>query len=124
MVGRNVSSSVVEKYLDDIRPTLFYTFSTWCTSCKKNYPILEMKEMRKRFRVIGIPVNDSRDRVDYFLEHNPMVFDKVVAEDYKYFQMALGFQGIPETFIIAPNKRVVYNHLGQLNVKEILNVKD
>lgn len=120
--GVEIDNAQLIERLHKKKPTLVYAFSTWCTSCKKNHGILSFPKVKDQYHIVGLPIDDSPDRVAYFMEKNPNIFDVVIEDRQHAIQEQLQIVGIPETFIIAPNKVIVYTRRGELILNEILDV--
>jgi cytochrome c biogenesis protein CcmG/thiol:disulfide interchange protein DsbE len=90
-------------------------FATWCAECVTEHPELiafdEAHEASKEAVVVSLAFDDRSAAVDEFFERNggewPVLIDDTgpVAIDY-------GVSGVPESYLIAPNGRVVRKVIG------------
>ena len=97
-------------------------FASWCAPCKKEHPlILAIKENKNNIFIIGIDHKDLESDAKTFLnkEGNPYHFvgmDKDGDIAYKF-----GVLGLPETFLINKDGKIIYKHSGPLTKKIIKN---
>jgi cytochrome c biogenesis protein CcmG/thiol:disulfide interchange protein DsbE len=95
------------------RPVVLNFWASWCVPCKEEAPLLE--GVWKRYRdqglvVIGVDINDLRSDARRFARQNkmsyPLAFDGVGETSTDY-----GLTGVPETFFVARNGRLVCERL-------------
>jgi cytochrome c biogenesis protein CcmG, thiol:disulfide interchange protein DsbE len=89
-------------------------FATWCVPCQQEHPELVRFDEAHRAagdaRVVSVIFDDSTDDARAFFERNggdwPVVLDDgSIANDY-------GVARVPETYLVAPNGRVVTKLIG------------
>ena len=95
------------------RPVVLNFWASWCVPCKEEAPLLEAVWKRHRDQglvVLGVDINDLRGDARRFARENrmsyPIVFDGIGETSTDY-----GLTGVPETFFIAPNGRLVCERL-------------
>ncbi len=95
------------------RPVVLNFWASWCVPCKEEAPLLESVWKRHRDEglvVLGVDINDLRGDARRFARENrmsyPIVFDGIGETSTDY-----GLTGVPETFFIAPNGRLVCERL-------------
>jgi cytochrome c biogenesis protein CcmG, thiol:disulfide interchange protein DsbE len=97
-------------------------WASWCYPCNQEAPALEKawKERDGRVVVLGVDVNDfSGDARKFMRKHKltyPVVHDNknVTSPDY-------GLTGLPETFFLDRNGRVVGHIAGQVTAVDLRN---
>ena len=102
--------------LDDYRDrfVLLNFWATWCAPCRKEMPALDNlhKELSDAgLEVIGVHVGPSLDEIKRFLDQVPVEFTILIDQD-----MALanwGVMGLPTTFLINPEGKIVYRAVGE-----------
>jgi cytochrome c biogenesis protein CcmG, thiol:disulfide interchange protein DsbE len=95
------------------RPVVLNFWASWCVPCKQEAPLLESVWRRYRDRglvVLGIDINDLRGDARRFARENkmsyPLVYDGPGRTTTRY-----GLTGVPETFFVARNGRLVCERL-------------
>lgn len=119
---------------------IFEIFSTYCTSCPQNVPILnEMysliennPDLRGKIKIIGIAVGNNKREVERFIKEHEVIYP--VFTDYNFeTHRVLGSPRVPYTIFVKRNAKgeniivcKIYGTLGSSNeimekVKKILD---
>jgi peroxiredoxin len=104
--GTSVS---LESSLKSNKAVLVNFWATWCPPCREEIPDLVKLYAAKKsagLEIIGVDVGESAKRVAAFAEKNGMTFPVVLDEDQSVAE-AYGVSGIPTTFLIASDGRVL-----------------
>jgi cytochrome c biogenesis protein CcmG, thiol:disulfide interchange protein DsbE len=95
------------------RPVVLNFWASWCVPCKEEAPLLESVWQRYRERglvVLGVDINDLRGDARRFARQNkmsyPLVYDGPGETTTRY-----GLTGVPETFFVARNGKLVCERL-------------
>jgi cytochrome c biogenesis protein CcmG/thiol:disulfide interchange protein DsbE len=102
--------------LSDLRGRLVYVdfWASWCGPCKQSFPW--MNEMQAKYgpqglHIVGIAVDNKREDAERFLRTTPAHF--TVAFDTKgETPKAYAIKGMPSSYLVAPDGRVIYVHAG------------
>ncbi len=105
--------------------TVLSFWATWCTPCKRElnniadlYP--EWQE-KYEVKLVAVSIDNARTF--------PQVRPYVMSQDWEYtvlsdinqnLQRALGFQTVPQTFLIDRNGHIVYDHNGYVDGDEYI----
>lgn len=99
-------------------PVVVNFWASWCAPCRVEHPkLMELAEMG--VPVIGVNYRDTVDNAARFLESlgNPYV---AIAEDKRgKIGIEYGVAALPETFVISPEGKIVYKHVGPINPGEL-----
>lgn len=108
--------------LSDFRgkPVVLNFWASWCLSCRDEAAVLEAGWQRYGPDVafMGIAVNDREAAARAFIERYGKTYllaadvDGSVAIDYGLF-------GVPETFFIAPDGRILSKHIGPVSSADL-----
>ena len=97
--------------------SLVNVWATWCYACRVEAPMLMKIKTQYHLPIYGIAYKDDRDEIKKWLEDkgNPYV---LIGDD-KSGDVAidLGVYGTPETFIISPQGKIIYRHIGAIDQK-------
>ena len=105
-----------EVALDDYNGkfVLLNFWATWCAPCRKEMPA--MSNLHNEFgadalEVVGVHVGPSLAGVKKFLEAVPVSFTILMDKDMSL--ASWGVQGLPTTFLINPEGKLVYKAVGE-----------
>jgi len=108
-----------ERYrLEDMRgkPLIVNFWATWCPPCRAEMPSMERawKELADEdILLIGINVGEDADTVNGFIEQVPVSFPLPMDTDSKLTQTWPLLRGLPTTFVVDPDGRLVYLATGE-----------
>jgi cytochrome c biogenesis protein CcmG/thiol:disulfide interchange protein DsbE len=89
-------------------------WASWCGPCKKSFGWMnEMQEKYKAqgFKIIAINLDDKSEDAKKFLLQNPAKFT-VAFDPKKEFATVYGVKGMPTSFLIGKNGKIINQHLG------------
>ncbi|MEO6718523.1 MAG: redoxin family protein [Novosphingobium sp.] len=102
----------------DGQPRLLNVFASWCVPCVAEVPVLmQMKGMG--VEVVGIAVHDTAPALAEFLGKNGNPYSRIGSDDQSRIQLALGSSGVPETFVIDGQGKIVKQHIGVVGEDDI-----
>lgn len=101
-------SSVLADYRGDGRYVVVNFFASWCGPCEEEAPLLNRLQRRLAGRgtVLGVSWNDTVDDSRRFVRDHDVSFP-VLRDVDGAFGRAYGITGLPETFVIDPQGRIV-----------------
>ena len=107
---------------DDIiinEPVILHVFATWCISCKVDH--VKIAEFRKKsnIRIIGVVLDDTNENAISWYDANPEVYSDVAIMKNEKSYLDLGITEIPETFLLAKDQTILFNHNGELKEKDL-----
>ena len=109
-----LSDSLKGKY------TLINFFASWCTPCRAEHHLFfKIKKEIPELFILGFSHKDDLDDSKKYLEEegNPYSFVGIDSDGKIAFNF--GVFGLPETFIINEDRKIIYKHTGPLTKKII-----
>tara|TARA_B100001758_G_C18187653_1_gene492871 strand:+ start:176 stop:694 length:519 start_codon:yes stop_codon:yes gene_type:complete len=102
---------------------LLNIWASWCVPCKVEHPILMNLNRIKSLKIIGLNYKDNEVNAKKFINQlgNPYS-ENLVDEDGK-IAIELGAYGVPETFLINQEKKIIKKYIGPLNEKSFNEIK-
>ncbi len=96
------------------RVTLVNVWASWCIPCRTEHPQLERLATDHRFQMIGINYKDSAENARRFLGRYGNPFAAVGVDSDGRAGIEWGVYGVPETFLIGRDGRILYKHVGPI----------
>ena len=102
---------------------LINIWSSWCEPCKdESDKLLELKN-DTRIMLIGINYKDKKKNALNFLKLYGDPFDIIFIDKQGTISINFGAYGVPETFLINEDNKVLKKYIGPLNDKDVYEIK-
>lgn len=103
------------------KPRLLNIFASWCVPCAAEAP--QLMALRKAgIEIDAIAIRDARPDVDRFLTRWGNPYSRIGLDARSGVQFALGSSGVPETFIIDGQGRIVHQHVGDIRADQVADI--
>jgi cytochrome c biogenesis protein CcmG, thiol:disulfide interchange protein DsbE len=97
------------------KPLVVNFWASWCTPCRDESPALERfyrAHAGQRFTILGIDSNDLSGDALSFVRKYRITYPHLRDGSGEYSQEELGTTGVPESFLVGPDGRLVLHRLG------------
>tara|TARA_B100000575_G_C22844709_1_gene494814 strand:+ start:88 stop:630 length:543 start_codon:yes stop_codon:yes gene_type:complete len=102
---------------------LINIWSSWCEPCKdESDKLLELKKDTS-IMMIGINYKDKKKSALDFLRLYGDPFDEIFIDKQGTISINFGAYGVPETFLINDENKVLKKYVGPLNDKDVYEIK-
>ena len=102
---------------------LINIWSSWCEPCKdESDKLLELKN-DMRIMMIGINYKDKKKNALNFLKLYGDPFDQIFIDKQGTIAINFGAYGVPETFLINHENKVLKKYIGPLNDEDVFEIK-
>ena len=94
---------------------LVNVWASWCTPCRDESPALERfyrAHRGQRFTILGIDANDLSDDALSFVRRYDITYPQLRDGSGDFSQDELGTKGVPESFLVGPDGKLVLHRLG------------
>ncbi|MBB4103995.1 DsbE family thiol:disulfide interchange protein [Allorhizobium borbori] len=92
--------------------TLLNVFASWCIPCREEHPILLELSKDPRINLVGINYKDRNDNALRFLGELGNPYKAIGVDPNGKAAIDWGVYGIPETYLVAPDGRILYKRVG------------
>jgi cytochrome c biogenesis protein CcmG, thiol:disulfide interchange protein DsbE len=99
--------------------TLVNVWASWCVPCHEEIPLLVKLGEDKRLKLVGINYKDRPANARRFLGRYGNPFVATGADANGRASIEWGVYGVPETFIVARDGRIVYKLVGPITLKNL-----
>ena len=94
-------------------------WSSWCFPCREEHPKLMELSKKSSAKIIGLNYKDNNNDAKKFIEKFGNPYSKIIMDEKGIISIELGAYGVPETYIINNEKKIIKKFLGPLNEKSI-----
>ncbi len=104
--------------LADGKVKLVNIWASWCGPCRVEHPFL-MALAREGVEIYGFNYKDTPDQARRFLEELGDPYTQVGQDQTGRAGIEWGVYGVPETFVISGDGRIVYKHIGPIQNRDV-----
>ncbi len=125
LIGQNIPSKNIIKLNADQnidfkkyknKKFILNFFASWCLPCKIEAPLLS--ELSSQIPLIGIAYKDKEKDIAKFLNDYGNPYSDIGIDQSGSIAIEWGVYGVPETFLIHENGKILYKHTGPISHKE------
>ena len=113
------SNESINNFIDN-KFVVINIFASWCAPCRIEHEVL--KNFSKEYTIIGIAYKDSIKNIESFLQELGNPYDKVFYDFSGKESINLGLYGVPETFFVNKDSKILYKHVGPVNKQEFKKI--
>ena len=105
--------------------TIINIWSSWCAPCRLEHSALMELSEKTNLNIIGLNYKDKKTNAIKFLNELGNPFSKILIDPDGIISISIGAYGVPETFILNKNSKIIQKYIGPLtndNILEILKI--
>lgn len=111
------SADLAAGKLPEGKLALVNVFASWCAPCREEHPLLMELAKDPRLILYGINQKDRAENAIRFLGTFGNPYHAVGADADGRASIEWGIYGVPETFLIGRDGRILFKHVGPLTEK-------
>ena len=111
-----------EKIFEEDKFYILNIWASWCLPCKKEHSILMELAGNKEVKLIGLNYKDNISNAKKFIDELGNPYSQILIDTQGTLSIEWGAYGVPETFVINKEKKIIKKIIGPLNkvlLKEI-----
>ena len=93
-------------------------WASWCVPCRMEHPLLMELSKNQGVKLIGLNYRDNQTNAKNFINNFGNPYSQILIDNDGALSVEFGAYGVPETFIIDKNKKIIRKFTGPIN-KEI-----
>ena len=117
--GMEVSS---EDIFTDSQFYILNIWASWCLPCREEHSKLMDLSKNKNLKMIGLNYKDKVGNAKKFINLFGNPYSLIITDKLGIISIELGAYGVPETFIINKDKKIIKKFIGPLNDKSIKEI--
>ena len=90
-------------------------WASWCVPCRTEHPLLMKLSKNQSIKLIGVNYRDNLNNAKNFIEKFGNPYSQIIIDNDGTLGIEFGAYGVPETFIIDKNKKIIKKFSGPLN---------
>jgi cytochrome c biogenesis protein CcmG/thiol:disulfide interchange protein DsbE len=92
-------------------------WASWCVPCRKEHPLLMELNKNKSIKLIGLNYRDNLNNAKKFINELGNPYTQILIDTDGTKAVEFGAYGVPETFLIDKNKKIIRKFVGPINKK-------
>ncbi len=100
---------------------LLNVWASWCAACKVEHPVL-LDMANQGALLVGLNYKDTDPEAKAWLESYQNPYEQVIVDADGSVGIDFGVYGVPETFLIGPEGRIRYKHIGPIDEEAAENL--
>ena len=108
-------SNILGDILKSNKIKIINFWASWCLPCEVEHPILMGLSKKSDFIIIGVNYKDTEEGSSEFLNEKGNPYDLVVIDDEGMMGIEMGLTGVPETFVVNEEGKIIYRIVGPIN---------
>ena len=105
---------------------IFYVvniWASWCVPCRIEHPLLMELSKIQSLKLIGFNYRDNQINAKNFVNKFGNPYSKILIDNDGILAVEFGAYGVPETFVIDKNKKIIRKFVGPLNQEIVDEIK-
>ena len=124
--AKNFNSSTYLKSKKIFEEDIYYIvniWASWCVPCRTEHPLLMKLSNNDSVKLIGLNYRDNLDNAQKFINEFGNPYSQILTDRDGTLSVEFGAYGVPETFIIDKNKKIIKRFIGPINRKIVEEIK-
>ena len=98
-------------------------WASWCVPCRTEHPLLMLLSKNQSIKLIGLNYRDNFNNAKKFINEFGNPYSQILVDNDGALSIEFGAYGVPETFIIDKNKKIIRKFVGPINQEIVDEIK-
>ena len=98
-------------------------WASWCVPCRTEHPLLMDLSKNQSVKLIGLNYRDNQINAKKFINEFGNPYSKIIIDNDGTLSVEFGAYGVPETFIIDKDKKIIRKFVGPINEEIVERIK-
>ena len=90
-------------------------WASWCVPCRTEHPLLMKLSKNQLVKLVGLNYKDNLNNAKDFINEFGNPYSQIIIDNDGTLSVEFGAYGVPETFIIDKNKKIIRKFVGPIN---------
>ena len=108
-----------EKIFEENIYYIINIWASWCVPCREEHELLMKLSRNKNIKLIGLNYKDNLGNAQKFIDELGNPYNQILIDKDGTLAVEFGAYGVPETFLIDNNQKIIKKFVGPIN-KEII----
>ena len=98
-------------------------WASWCIPCRKEHPLLMELSEDQSIKLVGLNYKDNLDNAKKFINELGNPYSQIIVDKDGTLSVEFGAYGVPETFLINKDKKIIRKFIGPINNEIVEEIK-
>jgi|TARA_B100000787_G_C16112355_1_gene258664 cytochrome c biogenesis protein CcmG/thiol:disulfide interchange protein DsbE len=98
-------------------------WASWCVPCRREHPLLMELSKSKSVNLVGLNYRDNLNNANKFINNLGNPYAQILIDKDGNLAVEFGAYGVPETFLIDKNKKIIKKYVGPINQEILEEIK-
>ena len=112
-----------EKIFEEDTFYIVNIWASWCVPCRTEHPLLMELSKNQSVKLIGLNYRDNSNNAKKFINEFGNPYSQLIVDNEGTLSVEFGAYGVPETFIIDKNKKIIRKFIGPINKEIVEEIK-
>ena len=109
-------------FIENNKFTLMNIWSSWCVPCRsEHYELMDLNK-KTNLNIVGLNYKDKKNNAIKFLNELGNPFSIVLTDPEGIISISLGAYGVPETYLLNNESKIIKKYIGPLTNENILEI--
>ena len=112
-----------EKIFEEDNFYIVNIWASWCVPCRTEHPFLMELSKSQSVKLIGLNYRDNLKNAKKFINKFGNPYSQILIDNDGTLSVEFGAYGVPETFLIDKNKKIIKKFVGPINQEILEEIK-
>jgi len=98
-------------------------WASWCVPCREEHSLLMKLSKNQSIKLIGLNYKDNLNNAQKFIDELGNPYSQILMDKDGTLAIEFGAYGVPETFIIDKDRKILKKFIGPLNKKILKEIE-
>ena len=112
-----------DKIFEENKFYIVNIWASWCVPCRTEHPLLMVLSKNHSAKLIGLNYRDNLNNAKKFIKELGNPYSQILIDSDGTLSIEFGAYGVPETFIISKDNKIIKKFAGPINRQIVEEIK-